>query len=279
MQSLGGELLRGQKVVGCHYDEQDRKWTLTLRDREGQEELLQADDVVSSAPLRELADSITPRLPEPVLESAGRLKYRDFVTVAVMLPDRDLFRDNWIYIHDPSVKVGRIQNFKSWSPELVPDPNMCCYGLEYFCFEGDGLWASSDRDLIELAKRELEKIGLAKASEITDGCVVRQKKAYPVYDDEYASHVETLRKEFERHYPSLHLVGRNGMHKYNNQDHAMMTAMLCVENIIAKRTVYDLWQVNQDAEYHETGEASTDVAASGLRLVPMPVTSGSSGAK
>jgi protoporphyrinogen oxidase len=170
------------------------------------------------------------------------------------------------------VKVGRIQNFKSWSPELIAEPGMCCYGLEYFCFEGDGLWAADDKTLISLAKMELEKIGLAKMDDVVDGCVVRQKKAYPVYDDEYAANVDTLRREMERNYPTLHLVGRNGMHKYNNQDHAMMTAMLCARNIIAGRRVYDLWQVNQDAEYHEGETATANEGASGLRLVPMRTT-------
>jgi protoporphyrinogen oxidase len=168
------------------------------------------------------------------------------------------------------VKVGRIQNYKSWSPEMVPDPRFCCYGLEYFCFEGDGLWAMADGDLIELAKRELARIGLASTADVTDGCVIRQKKAYPVYDDQYATHVETVRREIDAKYPNLHLVGRNGMHKYNNQDHAMMTAMLTAKNIIAGGREFDVWQVNQDAEYHESGEAG-EQGASGVRKVPTRV--------
>ena len=183
-----------------------------------------------------------------------------------------MFDDNWIYIHDPSVKVGRIQNFRSWSPEMVPDADMVCYGLEYFCFEDDGLWVSTDTELIELAKRELIQIGLAKEGDFIDGCVVRQKKAYPVYDDDYARHVANIREELETRYPNLHLVGRNGMHKYNNQDHAMMTAMLCAENILADAKLYDLWQVNSDAEYHEAGAAPAEEAnGSALRLVPTRV--------
>src|SRR5262249_9058430 len=153
------------------------------------------------------------------------------------------------------VKVGRVQNFKSWSPEMVPDPSLSCYGLEYFCFEGDGLWNSPDENLIQLARTELEKIGLAQPGDVFDGCVVREKKAYPVYDDAAATPVETICKELVERFPTLYLVGRNGMHKYNNQDHAMMTAMLCVENIVAGSRVYDLWKVNQDAEYHEAGSA------------------------
>src|SRR5207248_2770139 len=211
---------------------------------------------------------ITPKMPEHVIKAADSLKYRDFLTVVLILKDRQAFDDNWIYIHDPSVQVGRIQNFKSWSPEMVPDPTMTCYGLEYFCFEGDGLWNASDAELIEQGKRELAKIGLASAEDVVDGCVVRQPKAYPVYDDDYAKHVNVIREELETNYPNLHLVGRNGMHKYNNQDHAMMTAMLCVRNILAGRPVYDLWQVNQDAEYHESGTAGAQQGATGLRLVP-----------
>jgi len=188
------------------------------------------------------------------------------------LKERNKFADNWIYIHDPRVKVGRVQNFKSWSPEMVPDHSMACYGLEYFCFESDGLWESKDEDLIELAKRELIQIGLAQEGDVVDGTVVRQKKAYPVYDDDYALHVATIRQELDTKYPNLHLVGRNGMHKYNNQDHAMMTAMLCVENILADAKLYDLWQVNADAEYHEQGdEVSDEKAGSALRFVPTHV--------
>jgi protoporphyrinogen oxidase len=186
----------------------------------------------------------------------------------LILEDRQLFDDNWIYIHDPKVLVGRIQNFKSWSPEMVPDPKLCCYGLEYFCFEGDGLWSSSDADLIALAKKELEQIGLCEARLVLDGCVVRQPKAYPVYDDGYAKNVETVRRELKERFPTLHLTGRNGMHKYNNQDHSMMTAMLTVENILAGREVYDPWRVNEDAEYHEEGDRGAAAAASGLRAVP-----------
>jgi protoporphyrinogen oxidase len=214
-----------------------------------------------------------PPMSDRAKEAADSLKYRDFLTVMLILKDRQMFDDNWIYIHDPSVQVGRIQNFRSWSPEMVPDPDKACYGLEYFCFEHDGLWDSSDAELIELAKKELLQIGLAQEGDVMDGCVVRQKKAYPVYDDDYAKHVATVRDEIEERYPNLHLVGRNGMHKYNNQDHAMMTAMLCVENILADTKLYDLWQVNSDAEYHEAGDAAGEEAqGTALRCVPTRVT-------
>ena len=155
---------------------------------------------------------------------------------------------------------------------MVPESDKVCYGLEYFCFEHDGLWTSSDTDLIALAKRELIQIGLAREGDFIEGGVVRQKKAYRVYDDDYAQNVEIVRRELETRYPNLHLVGRNGMHKYNNQDHAMMTAMLCVENILADTKLYDLWQVNSDAEYHEAASpAAEEINGSALRLVPTRV--------
>ncbi|HML15784.1 MAG TPA: NAD(P)/FAD-dependent oxidoreductase [Bryobacteraceae bacterium] len=268
IERMGGRVLMGRQVTGCSVDSDS--WRVTARDPSGALETFYGEHVVSSMPIRELGEMVEPRLSEEASRAARSLKYRDFLTVGLVLKDRNAFDDNWIYIHDPKVKVGRIQNYKSWSPEMVPDPRYCCYGLEYFCFEGDGLWAMDDRDLIELAKRELEQIGLARAADVTDGCVIRQKKAYPVYDDEYATHVETVRREIDAKYPNLHLVGRNGMHKYNNQDHAMMTAMLTAKNIIAGERAYDVWQVNQDAEYHESGEAG-EQAASGVRSVPTRV--------
>jgi protoporphyrinogen oxidase len=220
------------------------------------------DYVLSTAPMRELVANVLPAFPAAVAANAAALGYRDFLTVVLICKDEDAFSDNWIYIHDPKVKVGRVQNFKSWSPYMVPDPSMACYGLEYFCFEGDGLWTSSNADLIELGKKEIEKIGLTKASAVVDGYVVRQPKAYPVYDQFYKARVDSVRDALAN-YPGLYLIGRNGMHKYNNQDHSMMTAMLAAKNIIAGKELYNLWDVNEDAEYHEGG----DRGASG-RMVP-----------
>jgi protoporphyrinogen oxidase len=271
IKAMGGDIEMGMKVVACHYDADAQLWTTTYQDRDGNKHSIESKHVISSAPMRQLVNGITPRMPEHVIQAADSLKYRDFLTVVLILKDRNAFDDNWIYIHDPSVQVGRIQNFKSWSPEMVPDPTMTCYGLEYFCFEGDGLWTSSDTDLMEQAKRELAKIGIAKPEDIVDGTVVRQPKAYPVYDDDYAKHVNTIRAELDQNYPNLHLVGRNGMHKYNNQDHAMMTAMLCAKNIVADEKLFDLWEVNQDAEYHEAGKAGEQAGATGLRAVPTRV--------
>jgi protoporphyrinogen oxidase len=268
-RAAGGTIHMGTTLDKLSWDEDSGLWTITCRDVAGKTSTFTAKNVISSAPIRELVSAITP---EPISKaSAGSLRYRDFMTVSLIVDKPDLFPDNWIYIHEPSVKVGRIQNFRSWSPELVPDQKLSCLGLEYFCFEGDGLWTSSDEDLIALAKKELAQIGLAAEHEIKDGCVVRQKKAYPVYDEAYRFHVDTVREELEAKYPTLHLVGRNGMHKYNNQDHAMMTSMLTVRNILAGSKIYDVWNVNEDAEYHEAGASSEKEALKSERLVPRRV--------
>jgi protoporphyrinogen oxidase len=265
---MGGDVRMGLSVVGCRLDEATGCWTIEYEDAEGRRRSLEVGHVISSAPIRDLVKGLQPSMSEAATAAAEALRYRDFLTVVLILRDRGAVSDNWIYIHDPGVRVGRVQNFKSWSPEMVPDPDMACYGLEYFCFEGDELWNTVDADLIDLGRRELAAIGLANAEDVVDGCVVRQRKAYPVYDDDYARHVDTIRREIERSYPHLHLVGRNGMHKYNNQDHAMMTAVLSARNILAGTQLYDVWQVNQDAEYHEAGAAGQESGATGLRMVP-----------
>ncbi|WP_084355757.1 NAD(P)/FAD-dependent oxidoreductase [Novosphingobium lentum] len=232
-------------------------WRVSATAEDGAERVITARHAISSAPMRELAARLHP-LPATSLE-ASRLRYRDFLTVALKIrAAEDLFPDNWIYIHDSKVQVGRIQNFRSWSPEMVPEDGVACVGLEYFCFEGDNLWASSDDDLIALATREMAILGLVSADQVIGGVVVRQEKAYPVYDDEYAANVAAMRTELETAHPTLHMVGRNGMHRYNNQDHAMMTAMLTVDNIVAGSRVYDIWCVNEDAEYHEAGDEGAE---------------------
>ncbi|HET7338503.1 MAG TPA: NAD(P)/FAD-dependent oxidoreductase [Candidatus Dormibacteraeota bacterium] len=219
---------------------------------------------VSSLPIRNLVQMIHPALPSEARMAAARLRYRDFLTVALVIDEEDLFPDNWVYIHDPGVKVGRLQNFKNWSPDMVPDQSKSCIGLEYFCFEGDGLWSSSDEELVELATNELTQLGLCRPEQILDGAVVRVPKAYPVYDDEYAEHVETIRRHLAAEVPNLHLVGRNGMHKYNNQDHSMMTALLAARNLLGLDE-RDPWKVNGDAEYHEQVKVGEDDSG---RLVP-----------
>ncbi|MDP4022129.1 NAD(P)/FAD-dependent oxidoreductase [Methylobacterium sp. NEAU 140] len=268
-RAQGGRVLLDRGVDGLSYDAGTGIWTVSAKRGDGSRETYTARNVISSAPVRELVDAIRPR---PLSTFHARaLQYRDFLTVALIAKSNTDFPDNWIYIHDPAVQVGRVQNFRSWSPEMVPDAGHTCLGLEYFCFEGDGLWNASDADLVALAKREIGQIGLIDPADVVDACVVRQPKAYPVYDADYAAHVATVRRELERDFPTLHLVGRNGMHKYNNQDHAMMTAMLTVENILAGARRHDVWRVNEDAEYTEAGLSGAQEALSSERLVPRRV--------
>ena len=247
----GNTVLMGHRFKQLAQDS-NGNWRLSATKTDGSETVIEAKHVISSAPMRELSARIHP-LPATTLQ-ASNLKYRDYLTVVLMIKSDELFPDNWIYIHDSKVQVGRVQNYRSWSPEMVPDPSIACVGLEYFCFENDGLWSSSDDDLIELGKKEMGLLGLCKPEDVLRGVVVRQEKAYPVYDDSYAANVEAMRDELEGKYPTLHMVGRNGMHRYNNQDHAMMTAMLTVENIDAGARIYNIWNVNEDAEYHESGD-------------------------
>ena len=203
---------------------------------------------ISSMPMRELIQKFKPQPPAHVLKAASELDYRDFLIVALIVNKKDLFPDNWIYIHDPNVKVGRIQNFKNWSPYMVPDPEKSCIGLEYFCFEGDGLWKMPDEKLFELAEYELEFLGLAQAVDVEDGVVVRMPKAYPVYDHQYKQHLRVIR-DYLGTIDNLQTVGRNGMHRYNNMDHSMQSGILAAENVLGAD--HDLWEINEDEEYLE----------------------------
>lgn len=214
--------------------------------------------VVSSMPFRTLMEIMDPPVPAAVAKAAAGLTYRDFMTVALVVPQEYSFPDNWIYIHDPGVKVGRIQNFGSWSPYLVKE-GRTCLGLEFFVNEGDEMWTKSDEDLIAQAKREIEHLNLANASKVEAGYVVRMPKAYPVYDEHYVANVNVMREWVAQTVPNVMPTGRNGMHKYNNQDHSMLTAMLSVENILGAD--HDVWTVNVEAEYHE--EAGPQPASGG----------------
>jgi protoporphyrinogen oxidase len=192
--------------------------------------------------------ALDPVAPAVVREAAEALSYRDFILVALVLDRDQLFPDNWIYVHTPGVLVGRVQNFGNWSKAMAPVSGTTCLGMEYFCFSGDDLWGKSDPDLIALASEELKRLGLAADAKVIDGTVVRMPKAYPIYDSTYAEHVATIRGHLDA-ISNLATVGRNGMHKYNNQDHSMYTAMLAVENIDGAS--HDIWSVNTDYEYHE----------------------------
>ena len=217
--------------------------------RDGREEVIRGTDFISSMPVTEFIKRLSPPPPPEVLQAAAKLTYRDFLTVCLIVDKPDLFPDNWIYVHDASVKVGRIQNYKNWSPDMVPDHTKTSLGLEYFCTKGDVLWSMPDADLVELGKREVDHIGLANYAEIEDGCVVRVPHAYPVYDSNYREHLAVVRK-FVDSLENFQTIGRNGLHRYNNQDHAMLTGMLAVRNLCLAEQ-HDLWSVNTDQEYHE----------------------------
>ena len=245
----GGTVRLGTEVAKILW-EKNRVVAIEVR-RNGQKELITGSHFISSMPIMELIQNFEPAVPDQVRKAAMDLNYRDFLTVVLIINKPDVFPDNWIYIHDPDVKVGRIQNFKNWSPYMVPDHNKTCLGLEYFCFKGDGMWTMADEQLIELGKRELDILGLVRASEVEDGTVVRMPKAYPVYDGGYEANLACIRNYLAT-IPNLQLIGRNGQHRYNNQDHSMLTAMVAVDNIAAGRSDKDsVWNVNTEQEYHE----------------------------
>jgi protoporphyrinogen oxidase len=208
------------------------------------------EHVVSSMPINELIFKLDPPPPAEVLDAAHGLKHRAFLQVGLIINQPEAFPDNWIYIHSPEVHVGRIQNFKNWSPQMVPDHTKTSLGMEYFCDEdpNDAIWGKSDAELIELAKREIEQLGLAKAADVVDGVVIRQPKAYPVYDDTYRKHLDVIQRYLQT-FENLQTIGRNGMHRYNNQDHSMLTGMLAARNIMGEQ--HDLWDVNTERSYYE----------------------------
>ena len=247
VESRGGLVRLNTKVSGIRIKGKCIDSVLVANN--GHEEIIRGTDFISSMPITEFIKNLDPAPSAEVLEAAEKLKYRDFLTVCLIVNKSNLFPDNWIYIHDPEVKLGRIQNFKNWSPDMVPDLTKTSLGLEYFCTEGDGLWGMSDAELIELAKRELNRIGLASPADIEDGCVFRVQKAYPIYDSEYRGYLATV-KNFVAGLENYQTIGRNGLHRYNNQDHAMVTGMLAVRNLAAGEH-NDLWSVNTDQEYHE----------------------------
>jgi len=215
-------------------------------------ERIEPSEVISSLPLRATVGLSGAAATGAVQAAAQGLRYRDFLTISLIIDGEDLFPDNWIYIHDPSVEVGRIQNFRSWSPWMVPDQSKASIGMEYFCFKGDELWESSDEDLVELGKREIEQLGLAKAANVERGFVTRVPKAYPMYDADYSERVDVI-KSWLAGISNIQQVGRNGLHRYNNSDHSMLTAMRAVENIMTG-SKHDLWAVNAESAYHEEHE-------------------------
>ncbi|MDP8991917.1 MAG: NAD(P)/FAD-dependent oxidoreductase [Actinomycetota bacterium] len=243
----GVKLIFDAKVTTVHRE--DGRAVAVTAHTDGLASRYEATHVISSMPFRDLIRAMDPPAPEEVRAAAEGLAYRDFLTVALVVPEEAGFPDNWIYVHSPEVRLGRIQNFGSWSPYLVKD-GRTCLGLEYFAFEGDDLWSMADEDLVELGKQELSRLGLLDdPSSVETGYVVRMPKAYPMYDETYKRNVQVMREWLEANAPNVYPVGRNGMHKYNNQDHSMYTAMLSVENILGAS--HDIWTVNVEAAYHE----------------------------
>jgi protoporphyrinogen oxidase len=255
VEEMGGRVLMHHEVTRFEVGENGVD-AIVVRNSEG-DRRIEAEHFITTMPLSALVKAID-SVPEAVVKAGEGLAYRDFILVALIVDRADLFPDNWIYVHTPGVSVGRIQNFNNWSAAMVPVEGVTCIGMEYFCFEGDGLWESKDADLIALATKELTTLGLAPGASIVDGTVVRMPKAYPIYDREYRDHVDAISSHLAT-IPNLHSVGRNGMHKYNNQDHSMYTAMLTVENM--KGAGHDIWEVNTDLDYHEEQRIESDVPA------------------
>jgi protoporphyrinogen oxidase len=267
----GGEVRMEQRVRKIYRDDRSIQAVEVENVGDGTSYVFRADQFISSMPITTLVENMVPAPPAHVMKAAAKLKYRDFLIVTLILKKKDLFPDNWIYIHSPDVKVGRIQNFRSWSDEMLPDDQHSSIGMEYFCQENDELWTMDNAELVKMAEKELRKLDLVGDAEVVDGTVIRQPKAYPVYDHEYSDALEVLRNWLDN-FPNLQAVGRNGMHRYNNQDHSMLTAMLAVKNILGER--HDLWSVNVEQEYHEEEKPANEVAHApqyGERLQPVRV--------
>jgi protoporphyrinogen oxidase len=241
---MGGDARLGAAVTRLAHDD-GRVTSVELAS--GEE--LAASSVISSLPLGAVTEMLDPPPPPHVLDAARGLRYRDFLTVALVVRGEDPFPDTWIYVHDPEVRVGRIQNFRAWSPAMVPYADRSCLGLEYFCFEGDATWNASDDELVAVATSELERTGLVPAGRVERGWVVRVPRAYPIYDARYGDRLATIRSWLER-LGNLQQIGRNGLHRYNNSDHSMLTAIRAVDNVL-HGAGHDIWEVNADSVYHE----------------------------
>ncbi len=273
LASQGNETVHGIKVEKVRH-RKGRVETVVGRNKDGEMVEFDADHFISSMPLRSLIRSLDPLPPDEVLQAANTLRYRDYLTVVLIAKRDNVFPDNWIYIHSPEVKMGRIQNYKNWSPEMVPDSSRSSLGLEYFLWQKDEEWDWPDEQLIDLGIKEVTKIGVIEPSEIEDGTVVRMKKAYPVYDQGYKENLELI-KNYLATITNLQTVGRNGLHRYNNQDHSMLTAVYAARNIVGEQN--DVWSVNTEMEYHEEVKSpgpersSTIANTMGDRAVPMPL--------
>jgi protoporphyrinogen oxidase len=251
VRAAGGTVTLETSVDAVHWEPGTGAVAVSVTGPDGVSARIDARHVVSSTPISALVRSMDPAAPVEVRAAAADLRYRDFLTVALVVPQEAGFPDNWIYIHTPGVHVGRIQNFGSWSPFLVKE-GRTCLGLEFFVNEGDELWSMADEDLVRLGTAELEQLKLIEPGRVEAGYAVRMPKAYPVYDDRYQANLDVIRAWLAAEVPNVYPVGRNGMHRYNNQDHSMLTALLTAENI-RTGSRHDVWSVNVEEEYHETG--------------------------
>lgn len=241
--SLGGEVALGRRVETLKFDPAAKLWTVTILREDGAHEVRTADHVVSTAPLRELMSMLRPT---PIsLFHAGELMYRDQITVALVGRTRKRLRETAIDVHDTDLQVGRVQNYRAWSPAMAPEGEAAsCLGLDYFCFEGDGLWSASDADLVALAWREAAVMGLMDPTAVSDALVVRQRKVLPIEDEDCAEHRAMIRLDLKMQFPSLHLAGRNGLHRDGERDHATLSGLLTAENILAGEAAHDVWDVS-----------------------------------
>jgi protoporphyrinogen oxidase len=256
IRNQGGEILLGWRATRL-FVEGDMITAVEAVSDSGLRRRFAADYVFSTMPVRELIDAMDTPIPGEVREVSDGLQYRDFITVGLLVDqltvreaDGGTLKDNWIYIQEPDVLVGRLQIFNNWSPYMVADPNKTWIGLEYFCYQTDALWKMADEDLKKFAIAEVEKIGILRAADVSDSHVVRVPKTYPAYFGTY-DRFHVIREFLDR-FQNLYLVGRNGMHKYNNQDHSMLTAMTAVDNILAGvQDKENVWSINTEMEYHE----------------------------
>ncbi|MDZ7959627.1 MAG: NAD(P)/FAD-dependent oxidoreductase [Aulosira sp. DedQUE10] len=246
VESKGSQVCLNTKVTRIQREGTNIK-SITVQ-QDGKICKITGEHFISTMPVTLLVNRLDPPAPDYVIQAAKSLNYRNFIIVSLIIDAKDLFPDNWIYVHSSEVKVGRIQNFKNWSAAMVPEPNKTCLGMEYFCSDGDEIWTMSDSELLDLATSEVARLGIANANIVEDGVVLRQAKAYPVYDRDYRQHLQVIQKFLAR-FDNMQTIGRNGMHRYNNQDHSMLTGMLAVRNLLGEK--HDLWEVNTERSYYE----------------------------
>ena len=247
IKDRGGEIVLSADVVEIKRNN-GHVSKVVYRDQSGNKKEISGSHYISTIPLPELVRKMEPPVSDALKESLNFLQFRAFIAVCLIVDRADLFPDNWIYIHSPEVEVGRIQNFKNWNPDMVPDQSKTALGMEYFCFENDKLWNISDKDLISLSSRELETIGLGKSSEVIDGFVIRQKDTYPIYKIGYKEHLEKI-YEYIKTFDNLQAIGRGGTFRYNNMDHSILSGLYAARNIMGEH--HDVFSINIDEAYQE----------------------------